>query len=116
GGAIYGASVSVDLDGSTSFSGNLAADHGRTFALIGSDGYSELLGVVFSNNTATFGGAVYRYNYLDYTSFTDATFQANSAKSSGGAVAVTEAYSIRCSSCSFLDNVASDDGGAVETL
>lgn len=117
GGAIYAEYASVGWEGSTNFSDNFATEYDGALVSIGADGFSEIFGTVFSNNTAR---SVVRC--ICTTLRTVPASQTQRFNRTRPKAAVEQSRRLRpirsfkFSSCSFLDNVASDGGGAVETL
>jgi len=66
----------------------------------------------FSGNNANFGGAVYLW--LDcVVTFTDCTFENNTASSEGGAVNIGGQCVVSFDSCTFANNEAAFVGGAI---
>eukprot|EP00903_Cladosiphon_okamuranus_P014374 g13345.t1 len=114
----------VSWNGATTFESNVAGVNGGGLHSNQCDPASDpgnSAGATFFNNSATYGGALYLSTCKNAFNFTEFTFERNSAFD-GGAVALYESgntavpYSVVFFKCTFLDNVASASGGAVETL
>lgn len=130
GGAIHAELSAVSWGRNTTFRSNVAGGSGGALASgdmkslffdsSGLLGTVYLSGATFADNRAANGGAVYLTNSLNSFNFTDVIFRENSAYASGGAVAAygmgDDGSPLVFSRCHFLENVAGDTGGAVDTL
>ncbi|MFT4197792.1 MAG: autotransporter-associated beta strand repeat-containing protein [Pseudoxanthomonas sp.] len=109
GGAIYvasGAKLSIDgSDGAVTFSDNSATYGGAIY----NDGTATIIGTTFSSNSATYGGAILNYATID--SIEDSTFSSNAASHGGAIYNYSTIDSITGSS--FSGNSASGYGGAI---
>lgn len=118
----------VSWNGTATFENNEAGVNGGGLHANGCDSTSdsggevgEAAGATFINNRANFGGALYLSTCENAFNFAQFVFEKNSALD-GGAVAVYQSGSetfglpVVFFECTFLDNVASGNGGAVETL
>lgn len=131
GGAVYGTiNPRIRCQGTTTFRNNTAiAGNGGGLAIFGRGAvdnvpYVNISGeATFTGNRAfQYGGAVFSSSNPDGQYFEGVTFEFNSA-SIGGAVATfgtgngneLTASPTRFSRCQFLNNVAAETGGAIET-
>ena len=71
---------------------------------------ATIRGVIFTNNTAKFGGALTVIK--SEININNSTFKSNSATQDGGAIQVSET-NVSLSGCSFINNHAHNRGGAI---
>lgn len=121
GGAIFAEDIStVSWNGPTSFISNVAGNGGGAMAMVDfGDEQTRFTDATFIENSAVNGGALYLYNSAAGFSFTNLSFQSNSASGAGGAFAMyagTDHQPATLSRCNFSGNTANGAGGAVETL
>ncbi len=83
--------------------------------LLKNGGRATVEAVAFIGNSAFFGGAIATESESDWLTVSNSSFVANSAKTSGGAIAA-DGGSVDISSSAFLDNRADSRGGAIAAL
>ena len=101
----YGGAT-ITLSGNVTFSSSASVttpNGGAIYLSLATIAFSAQSNVVFVNNSATYGGAIYMDNdsYLNYSSPTNVTFLSNKATLTGGAIYVvtsfpSEYYSMAC--------------------
>lgn len=112
-----GLSATTILDGFTIAAGN--ADTGATPNIWGGGMYNynssgpTLSNIIFSNNSATSGGAI--YNWLSSPTLTNVTFSGNSATSCGGGMFNNQSSPI-LTGVIFNDNTAPCGGGVTNYI
>jgi len=98
--------LSVSVSGSVAIEG-LSFQNASASAINGNEKVS-ITNCVFTDNSASNGGAVYSVGNI-----TNSTFTNNSASDDGGAVYYDYSSSSSITNSTFTNNSASDDGGAV---
>ena len=83
--------------------------------LLKNGGRATVEAVAFIANSAFFGGAIATESANDRLTVSDSSFVANSAETSGGAIAA-DGGSVDISRSAFLDNRADSRGGAIAAL
>ena len=107
GGALYVVGTGLALQNCT-FENNIAKGHGGAIGISGAS-VVTCENCTFPNNTGSNGGAI-RIDADCNAIFTSCDFLGNNGKS-GGAICAAGATSFE--NCTFTENTASDDGGAV---
>ncbi len=94
--------VEKNGESATVFDGNSATNGGAIYVESGS---CTVNGATFKNNSATEGGAIYTMTTGSFSA-TDSSFEGNTAKKNGGAVAATGTKVITFANCTFTSNQA----------
>ena len=104
-------SIAVHVTNCTFFS-NEANTYGGAIALYTAT--TTISGSVFTHNTAGYNGGAVSVNILhDNCTFTGNAFSSNWAHNDGGAISVSHSGTFSIEMCNFMDNVASNRGGAI---
>lgn len=110
--------MQVDVAGSGAFESCLFVDNAATLFGGGVSTTSDDYTVIFSKcsfggNRARFGGAGC-FQKATIIKIDDSEFRSNVAEQSAGAIQLQDTAQVECTNCSFLDNEAFFDGGALE--
>ena len=106
------------VGGPTIFFNNTCDGNGGGMSLSATSSvYFETAHVTFSNNSAALaGGAVFISDIIDGPMFLNVDFNGNSAQVGGGVYASQWRSTVTMDGCSFVGNVASSSGGAMENV
>ena len=114
GGAIFNLGGTLDVSGTTTFTGNLATGTSGSGGAILSQGPLRVDGISFTNNVASRAGGAIEDNSNTTVFIRNTTFTDNSAAAmpgNGGAVHVTGSATVTIQDSDFDDNFAAAEGG-----